>query len=164
MLNLTDMTKISVETTVIYAIMPKMDDLDRQLIQLLENDARMPAAELARRLHLSRSTVQDRLRRLEERGIIGGYTIRFKDSFVRRHITAHVLISINPKLSDKVVRDLKRMSSLRSLHAVSGVYDLVALLREETTEAMDATLDAIGRIEGIERTMTSIVLSTKFER
>lgn len=141
-----------------------MDDLDRQLIHLLENDARMPTTELARRLQLSRSTVQDRLRRLEERGVIAGYTIRYKDSFARRQITAHVLISVNPKMTDQVVRDLKRMPSLRSLHAVSGIHDLIALLREETTEAMDATLDAIGRIEGIERTMTSIVLSTKFER
>lgn len=141
-----------------------MDETDRNLLRLLEMDARMPTAALARRLGVSRSTVQDRLRRLEQRGVIGGYTIRLQDDFARRQITAHVLISINPKFADRVVHALKQMPRLRSLHAVSGVYDLIAVIRAETTEDIDGTLDQIGRMEGIEKTMSSIVLSTKFER
>ena len=141
-----------------------MDETDRALLALLESDARLPTAVLARRLGLSRSTIQDRLRRLEEKGVIGGYTIRYRETFARRQITAHVLISVNPKLSDRVVHALKQIPGLRSLPAVSGIYDLIAILREETTEAMDATLDRIGRIDGIEKTTSSIVLSTKFER
>lgn len=141
-----------------------MDETDRNLLRLLEMDARLPTAALARRLGISRSTVQDRIRRLEERGVIGGYTIRLHDDFARRQITAHVLISVNPKFADRVVHALKQTPRLRSLHAVSGVYDLIAVIRAETTEDIDETLDHIGRMDGIEKTMSSIVLSTKFER
>jgi len=144
--------------------MQKMDDTDRELLRLLEMDARMPTAALARRLGISRSTVQDRIRRLEARGVIGGYTIRMREDVARRQITAHVLISVNPKFADRVVHALKQMSRLRSLHAVSGVYDLIAVIRAETTAEIDETLDQIGRMDGIEKTMSSIVLSTKFER
>ncbi|RMF09221.1 MAG: Lrp/AsnC family transcriptional regulator [Alphaproteobacteria bacterium] len=141
-----------------------MDDTDRKLITLLEADARQPTAVLARKLGLSRSTVQDRMRRLERRGIIGGYTIRLNDEFARRLITAHVMISVNPKFADRVVHALKQMAGLRALHAVSGVYDLIALIRAETTMEIDAMLDEIGAIDGIDKTVSSIVLSTKFER
>jgi len=155
---------ISVDSTDVSAIMPDMDDTDRKLIDLLEMDARLPTAALARRLGLSRSTVQDRMRRLEEKGIIGGYTVRFNNAHAQRQITAHVMISANPKFTDRVVHTLKQISDVRSLHAVSGSYDLIATVRADTTAAIDATLDAIGRIDGIARTRSSIILSTKFER
>lgn len=141
-----------------------MDAIDRQLIALLEENARMPTAALARRLKLSRSTIQDRIRRLEERGIIGGYTLRLAEAHARQLITAHVMISVNPKLSERVTRALKAMPGLRALHAVSGAYDLIAIIRGETTHEIDSMLDAIGRVDGIDKTMSSIVLSTKFER
>ncbi|MDA5193180.1 Lrp/AsnC family transcriptional regulator [Govanella unica] len=141
-----------------------MDETDRQLLALLEENARMPTAALARRLHLSRSTIQDRIRRLEDRGIIGGYTLRLGEPHARRQITAHVMINVNPKHADRVGRALKAMAGLRSLHAISGAYDLIAIIRAETTDDIDAMLDTIGRLEGIDKTMSSIVLSTKFER
>lgn len=141
-----------------------MDDTDRKLIALLEADARQPTAVLARTLRLSRSTVQDRIRRLEDRGIVGGYTIRLKDEFTRHLITAHVMISMNPKFAGRVVHALKQMPGLRALHAISGAYDLIAIVRAETTAEIDAMLDEIGAIAGIDKTMSSIVLSTKFER
>lgn len=141
-----------------------MDAIDRHLLALLEENARMPTAALARALKLSRSTVQDRIRRLEQRGIIGGYTLRVGEPHAQRQITAHVMISVNPKLADRVTRALKAMGGLRSLHAVSGAYDLIAIIRGESTQEIDAMLDAIGRVDGIDKTMSSIVLSTKFER
>lgn len=141
-----------------------MDDTDRKLLALLEINAREPTAALARKLGLSRSTVQDRLRRLEDRGIVSGYTVRYRDEFSRRQITAHVMISVNPKHADRVVHALKQMDSLKALHAVSGLYDLIAIIRAETTMEIDAMLDQIGAMTGIDKTMSSIVLSTKFER
>jgi len=140
-----------------------MDEIDQALLRLLEENARLPTAALARRLGLSRSTVQDRLSRLE-RGVIQGYTVRYRDAVAARQITAHVMISVNPKFGDRVTHALKQMVGLRALHAVSGPYDLIAIIRGDTTAAIDAMLDDIGRIQGIERTTSSIVLSTKFER
>lgn len=141
-----------------------MDDIDRKLIVLLQADAREPTSSLARKLGLSRSTVQDRMIRLEQRKIVGGYTIRFNEDYGRRRIRAHVMISLNPKFSDRITHALKQMLAVKSLHAVSGQYDLIAILEADTTEEIDASLDEIGRIPGIEKTMSSIVLSTKLER
>lgn len=141
-----------------------MDETDQALLRLLEENARLPTAVLARRLGLSRSTVQDRLNRLERSGVVGGYTVRYRDAHAARQITAHVMISVNPKLADRVTMALKQMAGLRALHAVSGHYDLIAIIRADTTGEIDAMLDEIGRIPGIERTTSSIVLSTKFER
>ena len=141
-----------------------MDDTDRHLVALLRADARSSISSLARRLELSRSTVQDRMTRLEERGVIGGYTIRFKDEYANRQIKAHVLIMVQHKRNDAVVGRLKKMTALTALYAISGSFDLIAILSADTTEDIDRALDEIGRVPGIERTTSSIVLSTKFER
>lgn len=141
-----------------------MDLIDKKLIALLQANGREPTSALARKLGLSRSTVQDRMTRLEEDHIIGGYTIRFNEDYDRRRIRAHVMIAISPKLSDRITHALKQMLAVKALYAVSGQHDLIAVLEADTTNEIDKALDEIGRIPGIEKTMTSIVLSTKLER
>lgn len=141
-----------------------MDELDQRLLDALQDDAREPTAALARRLRVSRSTVQSRIARLEEQGVIAGYTVRLADAVARRMIRAHVSISVSPKHTAAVVQALKRLPEVRALHAVSGAHDLIALVRTETVEAMDALIDRIGAVDGIERTTSAIVMATKFER
>ena len=109
-------------------------------------------------------TVAERILRLERDGIINGYTVRVTDAFARQRITAHVLINVNPKLSDRVVRELDASPHVRAVYALSGVFDYEVAVDAGSTEEIDAILDSLGRIEGIERTQTSIVLSVKFER
>lgn len=140
-----------------------MDETDQKLINLLKNNGRESTSALARMLGLSRSTVQDRIARLENRGIIAGYTIRFNEDYQRRQITAHVLIQLNPKYADQILHNLKKNALIKAVYAVSGIYDMIALVKAATTEEIDATLDEIGRLEGIKKTTSSIVLSTKFE-
>lgn len=141
-----------------------MDDLDQRLLDALQDNAREPTAALARRLRVSRSTVQSRIQRLEEQGVIAGYTIRLSSDFARRLIRAHVSISVSPKLTAAVVQELKRIPEVRALHAISGAHDLIAVIRTETMEGMDALIDRIGAIDGIERTTSAIIMATKFER
>ncbi|MCA1941525.1 MAG: Lrp/AsnC family transcriptional regulator [Caenispirillum bisanense] len=141
-----------------------MDDLDRRLLDCLRQDARASTAALARKLQMSRSTVQARIRRLEETGVIAGYTVRLTEDFSARLIRAHVMLSVSPKLAAAVVHALRRMEGVRALHTISGVYDMIALTAAETMEQMDALIDRIGALEGVERTTTSILMTTKFER
>ena len=141
-----------------------LDDMDRLLLSLLEADAREPTASLARKLGVSRTTVQDRIRRLEREGVVAGYTVRLGSRHERERITAYVMLSVNPKLAARVVHALKALPELRRLHAVSGVYDLLAEISAESTRRIDEVLDTIGATPGIERTTSSIVLSTKLER
>jgi DNA-binding Lrp family transcriptional regulator len=140
-----------------------MDATDTKLLALLEADARAPVAELARKLKLARSTVQDRLARLERSGEIAGYTIRRK-ARAGRAIRAQVMLTVDPKQADRIVADLKAMAVLRRLVTVSGAFDLMAEIAAETTEALDDALDEIGRLKGVQKTMSSVVLSVKAER
>jgi DNA-binding Lrp family transcriptional regulator len=144
--------------------MATLDDTDRKLLALLRADAREPVSSLARKLDLARSTVQERIARLERTRVIAGYTIRAGEDFAERQITANVMISVDPKLAASLTADLKRMSEVRSLAAISGTFDMMAEVAAETTAKIDAVLDAIGHLKGVQKTMSSIVLSVKFAR
>ena len=141
-----------------------MDQTDQKLLALLRTNAREPLAALARKLGLARSTVQDRLKRLEKERVVAGYTVRLSQEHAQRRIQAHVMISANPKAAAQLVTELKKMPEIHKLAAISGTYDLMAEVGAESTERIDAILDAIGHLKGVQRTMSSIVLSVKFER
>jgi len=142
----------------------KLSVADERLLSLLRENARQSTAELARRLGLSRTTVQSRIERLEKQGVIRGYSVRLDDGYERDRIRAHILITVSPKRMPAVVKALADMPEVRALHSVSGVHDLVALGVAADVGAMDELTDRIGALEGVERTSSSIILSTKFER
>lgn len=142
----------------------KITASDQQLLSVLREDARAPVADIARRLGLSRTTVQSRIERLEGQGVIAGYTVRVNDAVEQGHLRAHIMITVLPKQMGAVVEALRGMPPIRSLHSVSGPFDLVALGVVPTVSEMDELTDRIGALEGVERTTSSIVLSAKFER
>ncbi|MDO5505655.1 MAG: Lrp/AsnC family transcriptional regulator [Pseudoxanthomonas suwonensis] len=142
----------------------KVSPADLQLLSLLRENARASTAEIARRLGVSRTTVQSRIERLQRDGIIAGFTVRVSDAAEHGHIRAHILVTVLPRHAPAVVQALHAMPEIRSLHSVSGPWDLVAMGVAENVEAMDALTDRIGLLDGVERTTTAIVLSTKFER
>ncbi len=141
-----------------------MPDTDSKLVALLKANAREPTASLARKLGLARSTVQERIAKLEKDGTIEGYTVRLSEARETRRLRAIVMISADAKHADRVGAELKKMHEVRSLYAVSGAYDMIAVVETETTARMDAALDRIGRASGVARTVSSIVLSEKFVR
>lgn len=142
----------------------KLNTADELLLSLLRENARASTAQIARRLNLSRTTVQSRIDRLEREGVISGYTVRVHDEYERGNIRAHIMITVHPKQMTSVVAGLRAMPELRVLHSVNGSYDLIAIGAVPTVGDMDLLTDRIGAIEGVERTTSSIVLSTKFER
>lgn len=141
-----------------------MTPKDRQLIDLLRVNARESVSSLARKLQVARTTVQERLRRLEESGTIAGYTVRLGQTPERPALTAHVLLEVNPKKADGVIRELKAIPAVRGLYALSGSFDYLAIVETGSPHEIDEVVDRMGRVEGVEKTATSIVLSVKFER
>ena len=141
-----------------------ISDKDRQLLSLLSENARMPTAMLARKLGLSRTTVQSRIEKLEREGVIAGYGIRLSDDFEQGLVKAHVLITLAPRALARVTQELHALQEVRTLHSVSGSHDLIAIGAVPSVGDMDLLTDRIGALEGVERTTSSIVLSTKFER
>jgi DNA-binding Lrp family transcriptional regulator len=139
-------------------------DADSRLLDLLRANAREPTASLARKLGLARSTVQERIARLERDGRIKGYTVRLAEDAAPSKLRAVVMIETDPKQADRVSVELKKMGEVRSLAALSGSYDLIAMVETDSPARIDALLDRIGRAPGVARTVSSIILSEKFSR
>ncbi len=141
-----------------------MTPKDRNLLALLRLNAREPVSALARKLGVSRSTVQDRIRRLEEQGVIAGYTVTLGAEHADEGVRALVTIAIEPQSTTPVVSVLKRMSALDAIHTVSGKYDLATMVHTASPAEMDKVLDQIGQVEGVVRTESAIILSTRLDR
>ncbi len=139
-------------------------DKDRALLAILRRNARASTADVARQLGVSRSTVQSRIERLERAGVISGYAVRIGERYEAGLVRAHVMITAAPKLSKAVSARLGELPELRRLHSVSGPFDLIAEVAAHSVSAMDAVIDTIGALDGVERTQTSVILSTRFER
>jgi DNA-binding Lrp family transcriptional regulator len=139
-------------------------EADRALIALLRENARMPVVELARRLGVSRTTAQSRLERLERRGIIAGYGVKLSPEHERSLVRAHILVTVPPKQSAAVAAALSRIPEVRTLHSVSGNFDMIIVVEAPSVGDLDLLIDRIGALEGVERTLSSIILSTRIDR
>ena len=140
--------------------MRNMDDTDREIIALLRADARMPVAALAARLRVARGTVQNRLRRLEEEGVIVGYTVRLRPDSEPHRIRAWMSIAVEGNATPDVIRALRGELQVGALHSTNGRWDIVAELHAQSLEEFDLALTRIRLTPGIARTETSILLST----
>lgn len=140
------------------------DSIDNQLIAKLREDGRASTTLLARLVGRSRSSVQSRIERLERDGIITGYTVRLAPEHELGAVRAHVMIKVGPKEARVVTAALAAIGQVRLLHSVSGDFDLIAVAATATVAEMDQVIDSIGAVAGVERTTSSIILSTKFAR
>ena len=140
-----------------------LTDKDRELIALLRINAREPVASLARKLQVSRTTVQDRLRRLEETKVIEGYALKLTEAAVAG-LRAFIKIEVDPKRTQEVVRALVKVPQMESLHTVSGKFDLMGIIACGNSDELERVLDRIGDVAGVNDTESAIILSTKLDR
>ncbi|KXI27693.1 Lrp/AsnC family transcriptional regulator [Paraglaciecola hydrolytica] len=141
-----------------------LSDKDNQLIGYLRANARATISDLARLLNLSRSTVQNRLSRLEQSGVIQGYSVEFGSEYLNQLVCSHVAIKVKQKLTAKTNKQLGQLSQITELYAISGEFDLIAVVYAQSLEQLSKILDDIGNLEGVERTNSSVILETKFKR
>lgn len=142
----------------------QIDDTDHRLIDALRQNARAPVAELARGLGLSRTTVQSRLERLERSGVITGYTVRLSEAQEAGRIHAYIMLTAVPKKAASVVAGARKLPGVRRLASVSGPFDFICVASAASVAEMDDLIDALGALDGVERTTSSIVLSVKLDR
>lgn len=141
-----------------------MDAIDEKLLAALRDNARASTAQLARLVGRSRTSVQSRIERLERQGVILGYGVRLAPEHGLGAVRAHVMIKVGPKETRAVSAALAGIDQVRVLHSVSGDVDLIAVAVTASVDEMDRVIDRIGALDGVERTTSSIILSTKFDR
>lgn len=141
-----------------------LSERDTELLQLLQNNAREPVSGLARKLGVSRTAVQERINRLQRDGVIQAFTVRLNPEWLQGQITALVSLVVDPKYTARVMASLETMPAIIALWTVSGRNDLIAMARAPTTAGIDRILDEVGSLQGVTRTESSVVLSTKFDR
>ena len=137
-----------------------MDDTDRQLISLLRKDARTNVATLASKLGVSRGTVSNRLRKLEDGHLIVGYTVKLRPDAEPNQIRAWMWVLVDGNQTRAVIASLLGEPAVESLHDTNGRWDLLAELRAQTMTELSQVLERIRLTKGIANTETSILLAT----
>jgi DNA-binding Lrp family transcriptional regulator len=138
----------------------QMDSTDMQLLALLRQDARTTVATLATKLGVSRGTVTNRVKKLEDEGVITGYTVRLRPDSQPQEITAWMSITVDGNQTREVIAHLLGEPGVAGLHDTNGRWDLLAELRAANLVELAATLERVRLIKGIAGTETSIHLQT----
>jgi DNA-binding Lrp family transcriptional regulator len=137
-----------------------MDTVDQQILSLLRQDARMNVATLADKLGVSRGTITNRIRKLEDTGVIVGYTVRLRPDSHPNEITAWMSIAVEGNEARTVIATLLGEPGVATLADTNGRWDLLAELRAENLAALSKILERVRLIRGISNTETSIHLET----
>ena len=140
--------------------MQHLDELDRRIIAVLRQDGRAPIAKIASMLKVSRATVQARLDRLLDTGMILGFTVRVQEPGGAEALRAVMMIEVAGRSTSAIIRRLRSFPEIRALHTTNGGWDLVAEIAAEGLQGFDRILREIRAIEGILNSETSILLSS----
>jgi DNA-binding Lrp family transcriptional regulator len=136
-----------------------LDDLDHRLIQLLRDDARLPTVTLARRLGVSRGTVQNRIDRLVAGGVLLGFTVRLRGDVERAGVRAITSVEVRAADMRVVTGALKRLPDIVRIHSTNGRWDLVLEIVAPDLATLDRTLHDVRSIRGVSLSETSILLA-----
>lgn len=138
-----------------------MDATDERLIAALRQDARASLSDLAIRLGISRTTVRARMARLRARGDIVGFSVVTRADVARDPVRALMMIGIEGRGTDRVIRQLSGMSAVRAVHSTNGRWDVIVEIGAEALAQVDAVLARIRKLDGVVASETSLLLSTK---
>ncbi|MGR3839612.1 MAG: Lrp/AsnC family transcriptional regulator [Cognatishimia sp.] len=137
-----------------------MDDLDHKLISELRNNARASLSQLAAILGVTRTTVRQRLERLQSRGDIVGFTVVLNEP-QRDAVRALMMIGIEGRGIDRIVRQLGGITAVRNIHTTNGRWDLIVELGTDTLVALDQIILDIRRFDGVSNSETNLLLNTR---
>ncbi|MEZ4301801.1 MAG: Lrp/AsnC family transcriptional regulator [Polyangiaceae bacterium] len=139
-----------------------MDAVDHRLVQLLQADGRATQLELAREVGLSQPAVAERIRKLEERGVLLGYTARVDAGALGKDITAFIGVTIeHPRYFDGFARKVLELSDVLECHRVAGEDSYLLKVKTTNTRALDDLLvETLRTIPGVTQTQTTIVLAS----
>ena len=141
--------------------MADMDDLDQALISALRHDARASLSTLSEILGVSRTTVRSRIERMQRRGDIVGFSVVLKGDFAQDPVRGMMMIGIEGRGTDKVVRQLGGLPEVRAVHSTNGRWDLIVEVGTLTLQDLDRALNQIRSFEGVANSETNLLLTTR---
>lgn len=140
-----------------------MEEIDRQIVALLSRDGRMSFTDLGKQTGLSTSAVHQRVRRLEQRGVIRGYAAVVDPEALGLPLTAFVSVTpLDPAAEDDVPERLSVLDEIEACHSVAGEENYILKVRVATPGSLEGLLARI-RVSAAVATRTTIVLSTPYE-
>ncbi len=143
--------------------MKDVETTDRRIVDLLRRDGRMSYTDLGKELGLSTSAVHQRVRRLEERGVITGYAVRLDHALVGHPLTAFIAITpLDPGAPDDVPERLRHLAAIEECHSVAGDMSYVLKVRVSTPTALEELIAQVRAAANVS-TRTTVVLSTPWE-
>lgn len=141
-----------------------LDETDRAILRLLQSDARIPFSEIAREIEMSSATVHDRVKRMEEAGVIRGYHADVDPKAVGYGITAIVGLRVEQGREEEALDRLAELDGVQELDLTTGEWDIVMRVYAENTEALrELMFDRVAEMEGFSRSQTMVVLGTEYE-
>lgn len=142
-----------------------MDDKDRRMLEILQEDARTPQAEIARRVGLSAASVNERIRKLEREGVIRAWVTLLDDQKVGNDITAFVEVFVeHPRHEREFVTLMRELDEVQECHYVAGEFSCLLKVKvPDRTSLRALVLDRLNALEGVRQTRTLIVLETAKE-
>ena len=142
----------------------ELDETDRQILRILQEDARTPFSEVARRIDMSSATVHDRVNRMEEAGVIQGYHASVDADAVGYSVSAFVGLRTEQGREEEALAHLAGLSEVKEVHLTTGQWDVMVRVHAEDTDGLrDLMFDHIADTEGFTRSQTMVVLGTDYE-
>ncbi|KUJ85805.1 AsnC family transcriptional regulator [Ruegeria marisrubri] len=138
-----------------------MDELDNQLLSALHRDARASLSELAEQLGVTRTTIRTRLQRLKQSGEIVGFTVTTRQDVAQSPVRGLMMLGIEGRGTERIMSRIAAMPQVRAVHSTNGAWDLIAEIGTQTLEELDEVLFTIRRMEGVTRSETNLLLSTR---
>ena len=143
-----------------------IDEIDKKIIKELTKNSKIKYKDLVRSIGITAPTIQRKIKRMEKEGIIKGYTTLLDREKVKREIMAIVGIYTSPgtlEFSKQITKDFLKIKEINSVFYVTGEYNFCAIIICSSIKELNRILDKISSIQGVTRTVTSIVLDTAKE-
>jgi DNA-binding Lrp family transcriptional regulator len=142
----------------------KITDKDRQLLELLQLNSRESNASLARKIGVSRTTIQERIQRLENAGVIQGYSVKLNAAKLHRNIEAIVMVLAENKALKETFIALEQMPYIQEIHSLSGEWDWSLFVSAPTIEEFHQCLSQMNELSGVKSTVSHIIMKTRLDR
>lgn len=138
--------------------MVSLDEVDKIILNMLQEDARKPFKEMAEKAGVSEATIHVRVKRLQKEGVIKGFKAIVDPKLVGKSTTAFILVKADQRTFSKAMEKIKGMDDVYEVYDVTGSYYAILKVRTKDTEELASLIDEIGSVEGVTATETAVVL------